>query len=304
MQQLRYFTAVVRAGSFSQAAKDLYMTQPPLSSAIAKLEEELGAQLLVRHSRGVSLTSAGEAVLRYAARVTQGERELAQTVNDLQEGRAGNLIIGYTHILSIPFISSILSELSATSSKLSIALHETDPVFVVDSVVQGDFDVGLVATAATDDIRTMHQPALAVDRVGEIPLVAALPPQITWSAGPITLAALANFEVAVPSRSLRSGLHVELATAFLQENLPPPKTRSVANLMAVLPLVAAGIAIAFVPASFQKYIHPGVVEFRDLENGPRDLEISSVCREENLNIRTVQRFRTTAAGVLGRLLDE
>lgn len=304
MQQLHYFTAVVRAGSFSQAAKDLYMTQPPLSSAIAKLEEQLGAQLLVRHSRGVSLTTAGEAVLRYAARVTQGEKELIQTVNDLQEGRAGNLIVGYSHILSVPFIAGILRELSRQSPKLGLTLHETDPVLVVDSVIQGDYDVGLVATAATDDIRTMHQPMLAVDRVGEIPMMAALPPQLKWPAGPVSLADLENFEVAVPSRSLRAGLHVELATAFLQADLKPPQTRAVSNLMAVLPMVASGVAIAFVPASFQDFVHPGLVQFRNVQDGPRALEISSIYKAENLSMQTVERFKEVAASVCSDVLAQ
>src|SRR5690625_4720389 len=274
MQQLQYFTAVARAGSFSQAAADLYMTQPPLSSAIAKLEKELGAQLLTRHSRGVSLTTAGEAVLRYAARVSQGEKELLETVNDLREGRAGNIVLGYSHILNIPFVTNILRELAVETPKLGVSLHETDPVFVVDSVIRGDHDVGLVATAATDDIRTMHQPLLAVTHLGEIPMVAALPPQLEWPSETIALADCDNFEVAVPSRSLREGLHAELAIAFLNAHLKPPVTRAVSNLIASFPLVAAGTAIAFVPANLQDFVRPGLVQFRKIYNGPRPLELS------------------------------
>lgn len=294
MQQLHYFTAVVRAGSFSQAAKDLYMTQPPLSSAIAKLEETLGAKLLTRHSRGISLTVEGEAVLRYAARVSTGEAELLQTVRDLQEGRAGNLVIGYSHVLGLPYMSHILREFSAQAPDLGLTLHENDPVFVVDAVIKDEFDVGLVATAATDDIQTLHQPILAVERIGEIPLIAALPPHITWPAGPISLKELADLDVAVPARSLRSGLQVELATAYLQANLTPPKIRGVANLMATLPLVAAGMTMAFVPANFRAFTYPGIVEFRDIADGPRDLDVSSICKVENLGRPAVERFRTLA----------
>lgn len=291
MQQLRYFTAIARAGSFSQAAKDLFMTQPPLSASIANLEDELDTQLFTRHSRGVSLTPAGEAVLRYAERVTAGEEDLRRVVSDLQAGRAGNIVIGYSHTLSVPLIPQILRKISQVGSTLGWTLRETDPVSVIESVLEGECDVGLVATAASDDIQTLHKPYLVVDRIGEIPLVLALPPSMTWLDDRISLEDIEGWEFAVPLRSLRSGLRVELATAFLRAGLVPPLTRDVPSLRAAIPPVSAGALLSFVPQNFQSLFHPGLVTFRPVADGPRDLEVSLVYRQDSRQTPVVRRFR-------------
>jgi DNA-binding transcriptional LysR family regulator len=59
LQQLHYFVAVADAGQMTRAAKSLHLAQPALSQAIAQMESQLGLELLERHARGVSLTSAG-----------------------------------------------------------------------------------------------------------------------------------------------------------------------------------------------------------------------------------------------------
>ena len=71
VRQLRYFLAVVHERSFSRAAERLGMTQPPLSTAIAQLERELGVPLLERHPRGVEPTEAGRDLAERAALILQ-----------------------------------------------------------------------------------------------------------------------------------------------------------------------------------------------------------------------------------------
>lgn len=66
LRQLRMFVAVARAGSFSRAAELTYNVQPTCSRQVAALERHLGVTLLDRHAAGVSLTDAGELLLRHA----------------------------------------------------------------------------------------------------------------------------------------------------------------------------------------------------------------------------------------------
>jgi len=88
LRHLRYFVAVAEELNFSRAAERLHMAQPPLSVAIRQLEQELGAELLVRTTREVRLTDAGGAFLD-GARRTLAELERAQS--DARRTAAGEL---------------------------------------------------------------------------------------------------------------------------------------------------------------------------------------------------------------------
>src|SRR5215467_3386447 len=68
-RQLRYFTKVLEAGSFSRAAATIHVAQPALSQQVAELEERLGVILLVRSARGVRPTAAGEVLYREACEI-------------------------------------------------------------------------------------------------------------------------------------------------------------------------------------------------------------------------------------------
>jgi DNA-binding transcriptional LysR family regulator len=93
--QLRYFVTVSEEGQITRAAKRLHLAQPALSQAIAQLESELGVELLVRHPRGVTVTSAGEAFLVKARAVLAAEAETAQTALSLRRAASDAIAIGF-----------------------------------------------------------------------------------------------------------------------------------------------------------------------------------------------------------------
>src|SRR4051812_50024237 len=94
LRNIRYFLAVADAGSITEAAKALHLSQPPLSTAMAKLESELGVPLLHRLPRGVTLTPAGRYLQAAGRRLIAEEQRLSATLRAMGEGLEGELRVG------------------------------------------------------------------------------------------------------------------------------------------------------------------------------------------------------------------
>jgi LysR family nitrogen assimilation transcriptional regulator len=81
LKEIGYFAQVARAGSFIRAAEELRIAQPALSRKIRKLERDLGVDLLVRHGRGVRLTTAGALFLKNADAINDLVRQTKEQVS-------------------------------------------------------------------------------------------------------------------------------------------------------------------------------------------------------------------------------
>src|SRR5260370_7330184 len=91
IHQLRYFGAVVRAGSFTRAAEQMGVAQPSLSQQIRALEKQIGTPLFERLGRSVRLTTYGEALRQPAIEILQQVADAESSLGNLQEGVRGRL---------------------------------------------------------------------------------------------------------------------------------------------------------------------------------------------------------------------
>ncbi|MFC7737999.1 LysR family transcriptional regulator [Roseomonas sp. GCM10028921] len=96
LRQLRYFTAVGRQRHFGRAAALLRVAQPALSRQVAKLEAELGVQLLERHARGVALTPEGEVLLARAEAVLAEAKALLEEAHAQPREPQGTVALGFS----------------------------------------------------------------------------------------------------------------------------------------------------------------------------------------------------------------
>lgn len=94
IRHLRYFIAIVDAGSLSQAARRLHIVQPALSQRMASLEAELGTQLLVRAAQGVAVTPAGQELYARALNIVKQLEAAQQAVRELDGGVGGTVNVG------------------------------------------------------------------------------------------------------------------------------------------------------------------------------------------------------------------
>lgn len=141
----KIFYAVAKTGNISKAAKELYISQPAISKAITKLEQNLGTLLFLRGSRGVTLTFEGELLyeqLKTAfSAIAAGENQ----IKNATELNMGHLRIGVSTVLCkyilLPNLKKFMSKYPYV--KISIACHSTYEILKL--LEAGDIDVGLIA---------------------------------------------------------------------------------------------------------------------------------------------------------------
>ena len=112
LRQLKYFVKVADTLNFSEAARQLFITQSTLSQQVKQLEYELGSQLLVRTSHSVALTEAGRELLPYARKTLKDVEMCQARMDDINSMAVGTLNIGVTYSFG-----SILSETLITFMK-------------------------------------------------------------------------------------------------------------------------------------------------------------------------------------------
>ena len=143
LQNLRYIVEVAGCRSFSKAAKNLYMSQSALSSAIREVEEELGIQIFIRTNRGVSLTPDGEDCLKYCKEIVERSDYLA----DRYRGR-GSLRTSFSvSAHHLPFAVRAFQELISAGfpEEYDVAIRETETAAVLHDVSTEKSELGIVA---------------------------------------------------------------------------------------------------------------------------------------------------------------
>lgn len=145
--QLRYFVAVVDHGSFTAAAQRLHVSQSGISAQLAKLERELGHDLLVRGPRNVRLTHAGETLLpraRDAIRAIESVRQSADELSDLIHGQVRlGMIAGCT----IPGFLDAVATFHREHPGVSVELVEDTSDRLQRRTLAGELDLGLISHA-------------------------------------------------------------------------------------------------------------------------------------------------------------
>lgn len=139
LEQLKSFLEVVRHGQIYRAAEALHISQPALSRQMAALEAEVGAPLLERHSRGVHLTRAGEALHEEAVEI------LARMQSVVDEIRSGELLIPSINIGVPPGLPSswLRERLSTTIDSYRISLIEAPTDEQLSLLKQKELDIAL-----------------------------------------------------------------------------------------------------------------------------------------------------------------
>ena len=145
LNEILIFAKVAETGSFSGAAQKLDMPKSTVSRKIADLEQRLGARLIQRTTRRLSLTDAGRAYFEHGARIVAELEEAERAVGNLQDGPRGKLRV--TAPLNFGFLGAIAAGYLARYPEVELDLVCTDRVV---NLVEEGFDVAIRARALGD----------------------------------------------------------------------------------------------------------------------------------------------------------
>ncbi len=141
LKHLLSFTSVVRLGSFSRAAEELYVAQPTVSLHIRQLEEELNTKLLVRTTKSLEVTGKGQEVYEYALSILQ----LTDRIKKSCSGSKRQLIrLGASTIPSAYILPEVLSTYVKAHPNTYFAIDQGDSRSVTEKVSEGVIDIGII----------------------------------------------------------------------------------------------------------------------------------------------------------------
>lgn len=143
IHQLRYFSAIVRAGSFTRAAEELGIAQPSLSQQIRALEKQIGTPLFERLGRSVRLTTYGEALRQPAADILRQVAEAQSSLANLQAGVRGKLRVGVIPTILPYLIAPRIGAFLKLFPEVELQLIEDTTARLVEQLQAGDLDIAV-----------------------------------------------------------------------------------------------------------------------------------------------------------------
>lgn len=240
LRQLRIFTTVAKARSFSRAGEIIGLSQSAVSHSVKELEHQTGVRLLDRTTREVVLTEAGQ---QLAARLERLLDELSSTLRDA--GRVGQALSGTVRVaasqtISAHLIPQCIAESNLAYPSINFVLHDRPQQWVLESIRQGEVDFGIVIDPGpVTDLQCeviLAEPFLLLCREDH-PF--SQWPWVSWEK--LSGERLVLQDYASGSRPLIDSAlaHFNLVTDIVQE-IGHPAT--------LFPMVEAGIGISVLPA--------------------------------------------------------
>lgn len=146
LKQLEAFVQVAEGGSFSKAARELYLTQPTVSAHISSLEKELNARLFVRNTKEVSLSQDGRELYKYARQMVDLERQIEERFGSAKGSKKQCITIAASTIPAQYLLPKVLIKFSEKYPDEQLKIIETDSSKVVTQIVDHLADVGFTGT--------------------------------------------------------------------------------------------------------------------------------------------------------------
>jgi len=174
LTELKYIVAVARERHFGRAADACFVSQPTLSVAIKKLEDELGVLLFERRSAEVTATPAGERIVAQAQRVLDEAAQIKEIAKQGKDPLSGALRLGVIYTIGPYLLPALVRQLLRSAPQMPLLLSENFTVRLVELLKNGEIDVAVMALPLPDF-------GLVLQPVYDEPFMVAMPRGHAWT---------------------------------------------------------------------------------------------------------------------------
>jgi LysR family hydrogen peroxide-inducible transcriptional activator len=262
LTELKYIVAVARERHFGRAAEACHVSQPTLSVAIRKLEDELGVVLFERGASEVTVTPVGRQVVERAQRVLDETATIREVAQQGRDPLAGALRVGVIYTIGPYLLPLVMRRIIDDAPQMPLLLQENFTVRLLELLRQGDIDVAILAEPFPDQ-------GFATAPVYDEPFVVAVPRNHPWT----KRRTISSAELKEQTMLLLGTGHcfrdkvLEVCpelSRFSQSSAGIQKTFEGSSLETIRHMVASGIGVTVLPWMAQP---PAVLEGRRRDDG-------------------------------------
>ena len=275
LRKLEQFVCVAEESHFNKAAERLNMSQPPLTHAIRKLEEDLGVTLIERKNRVFGLTPAGEIFLHEAREILKHMEYAISVTRDTAAGRSGLLKLGYVGSALYGKLPNVIRAFKAESPNVRLELREATSAGQIKALREGSLDIGIVIPPLhnAEDIQTKP---FDTDR-----LAMALPKTHPLAAKTkLKVSDLADEPFILWPMVEGRSFHLQAIKLCTDAGFVPNIAQEAYSMHAVLSLVAIGLGVSIVPGSMSSFRNEEII-YKKIQS-----------KEANFNLHMATRGKT------------
>ena len=239
LSHLETFLAVVETGSFSRAAVKLFRTQPAVSLAIKRLEDEVGETLFDRSTKGGTLTEAGRSLASYARRILHLREEAMASIRELQGLFRGRLSLGANESISQFLLPPLLLEFNRQHPQIKVEVFRAVSERIPTEVLERNLDFGFLSFEPTDPrltSRVIRKDAMTMVVGPEHPLA---------KVGSVQVKDLGNLHFL--AHNARTPSRARVIQAFAEAGTPLNICMELDSLHTILAFVHQGLGAAILP---------------------------------------------------------
>ncbi|MGV3741333.1 MAG: hydrogen peroxide-inducible genes activator [Burkholderiaceae bacterium] len=177
LTELKYIVAVAREKHFGHAAEACFVSQPTLSVAIKKLEDELGVTIFERGGTEISMTPLGAQIVAQAERVLEQTASIKEIAKQNKDPLAGPFRLGIIYTIAPYLLPQLVKTMIERVPQMPLILQENFTVRLIELLRQGELDAAIMALPFAEQ-------GLAIQPLYDEPFVVALPKQHPWADRP------------------------------------------------------------------------------------------------------------------------